>query len=135
MEIQKVTRKRNRPGRYAALRTREKRAIIRVASNASLTARQIAQACGMKTNIGNVQRVLQQCKHMQRKKLQRKPCLTEARKKARLEFAEEHVHWTKKWKRVLFSDEKKFNDPNEWNYYCRDLRKDTKFLNRCQMSG
>ena len=41
----------------------------------------------------------------------------------------------KKWKRVLFSDEKKFNGPDEWNYYCRDLRKDTKFLNRRQMSG
>ena len=57
------------------------------------------------------QRVLQQRKHLQRKKLQRKPSSTEARKKVRLKFAEERVHWTKKWKRVLFSDEKKFNGP------------------------
>ena len=36
---------------------------------------------------------------------------------------------------VLFGDEKKFNGPNEWNYYYRDLRKDTKFLSRHHMVG
>ena len=30
-------------------------------------------------------------------------------------------------KRVLFSDEKKFNGPDRWNYYYRDLLKDRKF--------
>jgi transposase len=129
--------KKKRPGRPTALTVREKRAILRVASNASLTARQIAEACGIKTNIRNVQRVLQQCKHLQRKKLQRKPPLTEAHKKIRFKFAEKHVHWTKKWRKVLFSDEKKFNldGPDGWNYYYHDLRKETKILSRRQMGG
>lgn len=60
-----------RPGRPAALSAREKRAILRAASNAPMTTRQIAEAAGVQTNVRNVQRVLQRSKHLQRRKLKK----------------------------------------------------------------
>ena len=38
------------------------------------------------------------------------PCLISAHKKARLDFAESHQHWTvEDWKQVIWSDETKIN--------------------------
>ncbi|XP_076384000.1 uncharacterized protein LOC117226697 [Megalopta genalis] len=69
-----------RPGRPKALTTRDKCAIIRVTSSASMTAEGIAEVFRIKTNVTDVQRILQQCKHLQRKNLQKKPLFTEAYK-------------------------------------------------------
>ncbi|CAK9796575.1 Transposable element Tc3 transposase [Anthophora plagiata] len=45
-------------------------------------------------------------------------------KVARLEYAKNHMHWTDEWKRVIFSDEKKFNldGPDGYSSYWHDLR-------------
>lgn len=44
-----------------------------------------------------------------------------------LRFAKERVHCKKKWRRILFSDEKKFNldGPDRFQYYFHDIRKET----------
>lgn len=49
----------------------------------------------------------------------KKPLLTQRHKKARLEFAEAHQHWTlEDWKKVIWSDETKINylgsDKRKW---------------------
>ncbi|XP_043257971.1 uncharacterized protein LOC122400515 [Colletes gigas] len=83
-------------GRPKAATERQRRAILRVASNSSLTARQIAAEAGVHTNIRNVQRIIKQAKHLKRRKLQKKPPLTNRHKAAREDFAERHIQWGKK---------------------------------------
>ena len=123
-------------GRPRMISERQKRIILREASNSHLTARKIAEKVGISTNVRNVQRVLKQCEHIKRKKLKRKPPLTTKHKQARMKFAEDHLKWKKRWRQVLFSDEKKFNldGPDGWSYYFHDLRKKEE-ISRCRQHG
>ena len=57
-------------------------------------------------SVSNVRRVLLSCKDIKRLKLKKKPSLTTKHKAERLRFAKERMHWKKKWRRVLFSNEK-----------------------------
>ncbi|CAK9833057.1 Transposable element Tc3 transposase [Anthophora retusa] len=102
-----------------------------------MTARQIAHSVGIDTNVKNVRRVLKKCKHLVRRKLQKKPWLNAQHKTIRLRFAEKHIHMSKKWRRVIFTDEKRFNldGPDGLNYYYHDLRKEQQILSRRQMGG
>ncbi|CAK9816520.1 Transposable element Tc3 transposase [Anthophora quadrimaculata] len=85
------------PGeRPKATTERQRRAILRVASNSSLTVRQIAAEAGVHTNIRNVQRIIKRVKHLKRRKMQKTPPLTNRHKAAREDFAERHLQWKKK---------------------------------------
>ena len=53
-----------------------------------------------------VRRVLLSCKDIKRLRLKKKPPLITKHKVERLRFAKEKMHWKKKWRRVLFLDEK-----------------------------
>lgn len=119
------------------LSDREKRAILRVASNAPLTARQIAQEAGVSTNILNVQRLLKKTPTIKRKKLTRKPPLTKNHVEERLKFAREHLKWKKRWRNIIFTDEKRFtlDGPDGWSYYFHDLRRSPLLQVRRQMGG
>lgn len=124
-------------GRPSVFTERDKRRIIRIASNSALTARQIATEAGVATNVRNVQRLLQREPPLKRMKLKRKPPLKKAHILARLEYARNHVHWNKEWKDIVFYDEKKFNldGPDGFRYYFHDIRKETKILSRRQQGG
>lgn len=124
-------------GRPKAVSNRGKRAILKEASNSSGTSRQIAKAAGVHTNIRNVQRIIKECPHLVRMKLKKKPPLTAQHKSERLKFAQEHIHWRKKWRRVIFSDEKRFNldGPDGFAHYFHDLRKEERILSRRHMGG
>ena len=56
-------------GRPQCLTARDKRAIIRVASNSTLSARQIAEEAGVATNVRNVRRLLKNCEHLERTRI------------------------------------------------------------------
>ncbi|CAK9806981.1 Transposable element Tc3 transposase [Anthophora quadrimaculata] len=124
-------------GRPSAISTREKRAILRAASNSLLTSREIAEKVGVKTNPRNVRRVLQQSAHIKRMKLKRRPALKQIHKEHRLNFAKEHIRWNKKWRKVIFTDEKRFNldGPDGLNFYYHDVRKKKLSQIRRQMGG
>lgn len=129
--------KKKSSGRPPTLSERNKRAIIRIASNSALTSREIACQAGVTANIRSVRRVLQRCKFIQRLKMKQKPPLTKQHKKDRLTFAKDRIQWKKKWKRILFTDEKKFNldGPDGFSYYYHDLRKEKIVKQRRQMGG
>lgn len=71
------------------------------------------------------------------RKIMSKPLLTDKHKEARLEFARLHMTWDNEWKRVIFSDEKKFNldGPDGWRYYWHDLRDEPTILARRHSGG
>lgn len=123
----------NRRGRTARATTdRERRAILRKASNSAATARKIKEEVGTAASVQTVRRVIRQCPHIRRQKLQRKPHLLERHKTARLQFCQDHLHWKTEWEQVIFSDEKKYNldGPDGFQYYFHDLRKSELVLSR-----
>lgn len=98
----------NRKGRVARATTeRERRAILREASNSAASARTIKSKVGTAASIRTVQRIIKQCPHLRRQKLKKKPRLLQHHKQARLEFCRAHFTWKDEWRQVIFSDEKK----------------------------
>lgn len=71
------------------------------------------------------------------RKIMAKPVLQDHHKEARLEFARQHMTWDEEWKKVIFSDEKKFNldGPDGWRYYWHDLRDQQSILARRHSGG
>lgn len=110
----------------------ERRRILRIASNASKTSREIQQEAGTSASIRTVQRVLKSSPGLQRRRLKKKPQLTQRHKEKRLEFARTHMTWKNEWRDIIFSDEKRFtlDGPDGYAFYFHDLRKEEKFLVR-----
>ena len=98
--------KKKSTGRPSSLFDRDKRAILRVASNSQLTTKQIMKKSSVSASISSVRRVLLSCKDIKRLKLKKKPSLTTKHKAERLRFAKERMHWKKKRRRIVISDEK-----------------------------
>lgn len=123
----------NRKGRTAEATTyREKRSILRLASNSTLSATKIRSKSGVSASIATVLRIIKASVNIQRKKMKKKPVLKSLHKELRMNFAREHVAWSNQWKWVVFSDEKKFNidGSDGYNFYFHDLRKEELILSR-----
>jgi hypothetical protein len=54
-----------------------------------------------------VQRI-KKCAHLKRRRLQKKPLLTQRHKENRLNFARNHMDWNDQWNTVIFTDKKRF---------------------------
>ena len=120
-------------GRPKKLSEREKRSILRVASNAALSYNQIKSKSGVNCSRSTVKRIIKSSKKIVRRKFKKIPPLPKNHKDNRLTFAREHMPW----KKVVFTDEKKFNldGPDGYKYYFHDLRKEERFLSRRQSGG
>lgn len=72
----------------------------------------------------HVRRLLSQNPNLKWSKMATSPKLTARHLAARLEYAKNYMAMGDKWKKVIFSDEKKFNldGPDGLHYYWRDLR-------------
>ena len=79
--------KKKSTGRPSSLSNRDKRAILRLASNSQLTTKQIMQKPNVSASVSSVRRVLLSCKNIKRLKLKKKPPLTTQHKSERLKFA------------------------------------------------
>ena len=91
-------------------------------------------ACSFQPAV-NINKIIN--KNIKRPKLKKKPSSTTEHKVERLHFAKERVHWKKKWRRVLFSNEKGFNldGADGFQYYFHNIRKETISAIRLQMGG
>lgn len=123
----------NMKGRTAlATSPRDRRAILREASNSASTTAKIKAKTGVHASLDTIRRVIKTAGYIKRKKLKKKPPLDAKRKKKRLDFAKQHMTWNQQWGNVVFTDEKKFNmdGPDGFQYYFHDLRKEERVLSR-----
>jgi hypothetical protein len=82
-----------RGGIQTATTNRERRNILRQASNSSCTARKVKEAVHSTTSLRSVQRIIKKCANLKRRRLQKKPLLTQRHKENRLNFARNHMDW------------------------------------------
>lgn len=110
-------------GKKPALTAREKTLLLRKASNSFKTCRTLAGETGVTCSIRTVQRFLKNQSNFKRMKIKRRPVLNKTHIVNRLDFARQHMHWTKEWKYILFSDEKRFclDGPDAYSYYYHNL--------------
>lgn len=137
-----LTRKNHAPkprsGRPKKTSLRDDRQIVRIASNNSISLRQIAAQSQLNVSKDIIHRRLRQTSFIVHQKMQKQPPLTHKHKQERLTWAKEHMTWDDQWISVIFSDEKKWNldGPDGWASYWHDLRKEKKcFFSRQQGGG
>lgn len=69
--------------------------------------------------------------------MKKKPVLTSEHKKRRLKWAEEKVCYNEEWKRIIWSDEKRFclDGPDGFSFYWHDLRKEKCIFSKRHSGG
>ncbi|CAI5442152.1 unnamed protein product [Caenorhabditis angaria] len=106
------------------LTERDKRGIVRLASNTMKSCNDIKNELGLNISKTTVWRAIDQSPEIVRAKLVPAPRLTLRHKDNRLTFAKANM--ATDWDKIIFSDEKKFNldGPDGYNSYWHDIRKD-----------
>ncbi|CAO4367292.1 unnamed protein product [Caenorhabditis nigoni] len=113
-----------RPGRPRKMKARDDRSVVRAVGNTMKSANDLIRSLNLQVSKYTVLRSVKRSGVIVRQKMKKAPCLTDAHKKARLEFVKNNL--ATDWKKIVFSDEKKFNldGPDGNRFYWRDLRQD-----------
>lgn len=124
-------------GRPKSITEVKQRRIIALARRRRMSAAKIRNRVRINSSVRTVQRVLAADPNLVWTKMTRKPPLTSGHKERRMNFASEHVTWTNEWRKVVFSDEKKFNldGPDGLSYYWHDLRDEPRVISRRNFGG
>lgn len=119
-----------RPGRPPKITVQGRRAIFNLATRDKMYSGQIRDQLKLPVTKRRISQVLRSNPNASWVKRKGKPRLKPHHKERRLEFAKAHIDWGDKWKRVIFSDEKKFNfdGPDGFQYYWHDLRHDQEVM-------
>lgn len=125
-------------GRRSIVSNSQKRRLIRNAANIFKSAAELKSENQLGVGVRRIQQILNQSKRLKYKKMKCKPKLTKSNIKARREFADKHhLYWDHQWRKIIFSDEKKFNldGPYGFAYYWHDLRTKEKIFSKRQSGG
>lgn len=130
-------RQKKRVGRKKKLSDRQRRSILRTASNRSISSSGIKNQLGLNVSRWTVNRVLQSAPNLVLMKKKKSPPLKPIHKENRLGWAKDHMTWNQEWKNVVWSDEKKFNfdGPDGFSYYWHDIRKEEQLFSKRNQGG
>lgn len=129
--------KKKSSGRRPTITSAQKRRLIRSATNSLKSAAELKSENELEVGVRRVQQILSNSNRLKYKKMKCKPKLTKSNISARRDFADKHVHWKNEWRKIIFSDEKKFNldGPDGFGYYWHDLRTEEKIFSKRQSGG
>jgi transposase len=124
-------------GRKSSVTPLIKKRIIHLACQELMSSGQIKAELRLDQTARTVRNILSRSPTVIYKKFKSKPKLTDAHKKARLEFAKKSIKDQVDWSKIIWSDEKKFNldGPDGIRYYWHDLRHEPKYLSRRNFGG
>lgn len=124
-------------GRKSKLGPRAVRRIIKAANEGDSSASVIANTVAPHVSPRTVQRVLQRVPHLVYKKMKSTPMLTKRHREARLAWAKKQLKERTNWKKIIFSDEKRFtlDGPDGCKYYWHDIRREPRTFFSRQSGG
>ena len=126
-----------RSGAKPKITKTQNRAIVKAASKGIRAAREIRDTYSCDVTVRRVQQLLRNAPHLKHKKMLTGPSLIVKHKEERLKWAKDYSHWRTRWRRIVFSDEKKFNldGPDGFAHYWHDLRKKPQYFSKRQQGG
>lgn len=133
-----VSKQPQRPGRPKKLGDRDLRRLARAATEPGSSPNSLIRSLNLSVSKSTVVRALNNSGIFKYEKRAHSPKLSKDHKMARVKFAREMLKARQDWRRVVFTDEKKFNfdGPDGWQYYWHDFRKEPEsFFSRVQGGG
>lgn len=97
------------PGRPREISKNERRAISRELEKGNTSCDKIRRSLGLTVSKVTVWREIMRQRQFRYRRMQRVSILTARHKQHRMEFSTKHAAWGKRWDKVIFSDEKRFN--------------------------
>jgi hypothetical protein len=123
--------------RPQAMDSRTKRQVFRDFANTGESINKIRARNQVKASKTTVWRQLKDNRNFEYRKRKVRPRLTPVHIECRLQWAKNHFSWSNEWRRVIFSDEKKFNldGPDGYQYYWHDIRKEEQWYSKRVCGG